>query len=75
MEVRCHSCGRTLRNKNDISIVFEHCYYVWERDPHTIVFHILCRYCGTEVKRVEKEGKEAIELWQKLDQKISASAR
>jgi DNA-directed RNA polymerase subunit N (RpoN/RPB10) len=72
--IKCFSCGAKIRSLDDISIVFELCYKTFEKQPYAIVFHILCARCGTEIKTVEKEGKEAIELWRKLDQKISASA-
>jgi hypothetical protein len=59
-KIWCRSCGAKIRSLDDVSIVFELCYKTFEKQPYAIVFHILCVCCGTEVKRVEKEGKEAM---------------
>jgi len=71
----CPSCGWMLRKPEDISVSFVHRFRTAERwPPCSITFVLRCRFCGGLLKEVTKEGEEAVELWWKLDQKISESA-
>jgi len=64
--VKCRSCGADIKSNSDLSVAFEFYYHINEKKPKSVILHLLCQRCGTEIKKLEKDGEEGLKIFRKV---------